>query len=537
MISVSNAWKKTHTQFLLPETFLEISCGFTDVGIQDVAEPVSSSEAIFSNTESVVGSTSSPTVTNYATLEHNLWVLDGSMDLIPDSEPYTTPGYVSATDTGAGVTIRFPEPRTVPIPGLIITWSNEHGEYPTTFNVEAKNGSTVVANLTVTGNNSAVSEVDLELANYDSLSVTPLDWSTPDRRCRIDVISFGHVVTFSKGDVLSYTHEQHGDLNSAELPKNSIEFTLDNTDGRWNPSNPTGIGKYLSERQEVTVRYGMDENGVIEWIPGGKFYLSEWRTPANGLEAYFVARDVFEYMLNEPYTGATSGTLTELITEALGSVSLPEGFEANVAPVWGDIPTTLPAEKTVAEVIQMCANAGECVLWQDRAGVLNIRPLNKTYTDYLIGANLSYAHPEVELSKPLKAVSVNYFTEVTNDEGDPESVTNTVVIDVGTSGETQTVNNPLVRMDGQAASIANWVKETMESRKTVTGEFRADPRLDLFDIVVIESKYGTIRPVAITNVRYSYSGSFRASYTGRVISNAACSSLLGEFVLGQGVLG
>jgi hypothetical protein len=40
----------------------------------------------------------------------------------------------------------------------------------------------------------------------------------------------------------------------------------------------------------------------------------------------------------------------------------------------------------------------------------------------------------------------------------------------------------------------------------------------LFDIVRIESKYGVIEPVAITNIKYTYNGAYAGSYTGRVIS-------------------
>lgn len=80
--------------------------------------------------------------------------------------------------------------------------------------------------------------------------------------------------------IISYSHEQSGDLLTGAIPKHSIEFTVNNIDGRWNPSNPTGLEKYLSERQKLIVRYGMDVDGTIEWIKAGTFYLSEWSAPS-----------------------------------------------------------------------------------------------------------------------------------------------------------------------------------------------------------------------------------------------------------------
>jgi hypothetical protein len=85
------------------------------------------------------------------------------------------------------------------------------------------------------------------------------------------------------------------------------------------------------------------------------------------------------------------------------------------------------------------------------------------------------------------------------------------------SGETQTVSNDFINTVGHAEKVADWVRGILESRKTVEGEFRADPRLDLYDVVTVESKYGVLTPVVITNITYTYNGSFRGSYTGRVL--------------------
>ena len=521
MITTSDSWKLIHKRPFLPETFVEISCGMTDVGINDLLEVRSEDEAVFSKAENTIKSTGSLSFARYATLEHNLWVLDGSRNIIPDSGPYNTPGYVSGSSVPASIVFSLPEVRATPVPGLTITWSSEYGEYAVNFTVSAKNGDRVIAFTEVTGNTTTVTEVDMELVNYDSVVIEVTKWSLPDHRVRIERVAFGHVVVFNKSDILSFSHEQHGCLNSGEIPKNRIEFTLDNTDGRWNPNNPTGIGKYLSERQQITVRYGLDVNGKTEWIPAGKWYLSEWSAPANGLEAFFSARDVFEFMLNEPYTGDSTGSLKHLLSEAFSVADLPDDFVSNIDSSLGSYTATLEGEHTVAEVVQLCANAGYCVLWQDRNGVLNIVPLNETYSGYSIESDLSYSHPEVTLSKPLKAVSVSYGED------------STYSLSVGTSGETQTVDNPLVDTIDQAEGMAAWVRHTMESRKSVSGEYRANPSLDLFDVVTIESKYGIIYPVAITNIKYTYSGSFRGTYTGKVINTEA---VLGQFILGASLL-
>lgn len=510
MIDVSEAWKEIQPRFLLPETHIEIDCTITDVGAQESATATGEDEAIFSNVSGVLDDDAK--TVKYATTELNFWSLDGTMAILDDSAPYVDAGYVSNSESEGGVTLTLPEVHPNATSGVTITWAGRYNEYPTSFTVVAKNGDEIVAEVSVTDNTDQVSVVFATLKNYDSISISVGDWVLPYRRARIEKVIIGHVLTFRKTDVLSYSHEQTGHLNTGELPKNSIEFTLDNTDGRWNPSSPSGLEQYLSERQKLKVRYGLDVNGVVEWIKAGTFYLSEWRVPSNGLEAKFAARDIFEYLLNEIYptdTGMRTGTLHELIEHAFESAGVPDDFEYILDDSLKNHTATLPeGEHTCAEVVQMCANAARCIVYQDRDGVLHVEPMNTTNTGYVIPLSLSYSHPEIELSKPLKNVSVSY-----GERG-------TYTLSVGGTGETQTVSNPLVSTEAQAGVIAEWVKGTMNTRKTVSGEYRSDPRLDVFDVVVVQSKYGELSNVAITDIKYTFSGSFKGNYTGRVLEVA-----------------
>ena len=504
MINVSDAWKEIQQRFLLPESHIEIDCTITEAAIQDTATITGTNEALITNTQSALYDTTKNN--KYATNELNLWALDGSRIIAPDAAPFAESGYISESSTGS-ITVSLPEVHASATSGVTITWGGRYDEYPTSFEIIAKNGDVEVFRMPVEGNTSQVSAVFAKIQNYDSITINVLNWSLPYRRVRIEKFVIGHTITFTKSDIFSYTHEQTGHLNSGELPKNSIEFTLNNTDGRWNPNNPTGLEQYLSERQKLKVRYGLDVNGTVEWIKAGTFYLSEWRVPSNGLEASFSARDIFEYLLNETYIGAPSGTLYQLVESAFDSAGVPDDFILDIDDTLKTYSAELPdGELTCAVVVQMCANAAGCVVYQDRDGVLHIKPQNKVTTGYVIPLALSYAHPEIELSKRLKSVSVSYGTE------------STYVLPVGISGETQTVSNLLVSNEAQAANIAAWVKNTLSTRKTVSGEYRADPRLDLFDVVAVQSdKYGELPNVAITDIKYTFNGSFRGSYKGRVL--------------------
>ena len=500
MIGVSQAWKDIQPRFLLPETYVEIDCTIVEGAVQASATIEGENESRISKTISALDDDIKSI--KYATNELNFWALDGSRVIAPDLTTDENVGYVSEVESRGSVVVRLPEVHVSATSGVTITWGGRYDEYPTVFEIIAKNESVTVFYKKIENNTSQVTPIFEQLQNYDSITINVLEWSLPHRRVRIENVVIGHIMTFKKKDIISYSHEQFGHLNSGELPKNTISFSLDNTDGRW---DPTDMGQYLSERQKIVVRYGLDINGSIEWIKAGTFYLSEWRVPANGLEAHFVARDIFEYLLNEPYTGPNNGSLYDLCTYAFHYAGVPEDFRYMLDDVLRDYFTSWGEDKTYtcAEILQMCANAGKCVIYQDRDGVLWVMPLKKISTDYMIPLSLSYSHPEIELSKPIKSVSVTRDDETT------------YVLTVGDTGETQTVNNPLI--GNQQREIAEWVRDTLATRKTISGEFRADPRLDVFDIVTVQSKYGDIINVAITDIKYTYNGSFKGAYTGKVL--------------------
>lgn len=504
MIQASQAWIAAHEKTVLPETFVEISYGVVDEEAQRLISVSAGDEEMFSNASNVAETSVSPKY--YATLEHNIWALDGTRNIYDPAFGRQNIGYVAESGRNGSVQLSFPRVMDALIPGITITWSSEYNEYPKSFTVTARNGSQIVASKTVTDNTDVTSIVDIELIGYNYIFIETHEWCLPNRRHRVDGISMGIGVTFTKNDLISFTHECEGDLCSGIIPKNSIKFSLDNSTGIWNPDNPQGSVKYLAERQKLKVRYGMDIGGEIEWIEAGTFYLSEWDTPAGGMEATFVARDIFEYMINQPYPDGTEGDLITLIEYAFSVSNVPDNFAYAISSTLGRFEAIADENRTAAEIVQMCANSAGCIIKQDRMGKLHITPLVKESSGFTIQRRVSLSEPEVTLSKPLKIISIDY--------GESSHYS----VNVSTSGETQTVSNPMITTAEQCGMVVETVKDSLITRKSVSGEFRADPRLDLFDIIRVESKYGDIYPVALTHIKYRYNGSFWGTYSGRVLN-------------------
>lgn len=512
MQSVSDLWKQTQQLNFVPVSYVEIVLNVGDPDSQADAKTSADREESFSEANTLAdGLAKSPA--RYATLEHNFWALDGTFEIIPDNPPTGVNGYIGTELSGDDgsfavrptITISFSQVFEHLIPGITITWGSAYeSEWASEFTVRAYNGTSIVAEKTVTGNNKLVSVVEMDIENYDKITIEISKWNKPIRRARIEEIVVGIKQTFTKSDMRGTSHEITVDPLSASLPKAEIVVELSNLNGKYNPDNPTGAAKYLMERQNITARYGYKLDSGTEWIPAGTFYMSEWDFPQNGISFSFTARDALEYM-SDIYSGASTGNLYDIAQAAFEQADLPAMDDGSARWVIDSslsniqTPTDVDlANSSIMVVLQYCANAACCVFYQDRSGVLHIEPLSTPKTDYEINRFNSYSNSEMSLSKQLKAVDIN---------------NGQYVLTVGTVGETQPVNNPLISND-QAPIVANWVANYLINRKKLTGNFRADPRLDALDLVTNVNQFATTS-VLVTSITYTYNGAFRGSYEGR----------------------
>ena len=594
MQSVSQEWKDNQNNLLVGESDIEISLKLTDPDAYEDASATDNGHVAFSDVNHIV-SDGEKNIRPYATLERNLWILDGSLEVLPASK-YGETGFIDntvGTSTGTFsanpiVSINFSKVHTKMLQGITITWSKYLNEYAKEFIITAYNGDTVVATKTVTNNTSVKVSILLDIVNYNKITIEIVKWSMGYRRARIDEVFTGVNVIFSKKDIFSYSGSYIADPISAELPKSEVSFSLNNVDKVFNPYNREGLSKYLIERQEISVQYGYKLDTGVEWISGGKFYLSEWDAEQGGLSAEFTARDLLEFMTGEYHKGvynANGTTLYSLAESVLLDANLPVASNGSVKWVIDtklkNISTTAPLPiDTHANCLQMIANAGGCVIYQDRDGILHISGLPESdSSEYVINDFNSYSKSGLSISKPLKQVEVpcysysiaaeptelykgtmaingtvdvliTYGSTATNvsttlSTGTLKSATyysnaclltitasGNVTITVNgysldsssvkvitpnsESGETVSLDNPLITSQERASAIGQWVKDYMKNRYIVSTSWRADPRLDALDVVSTENDYGS-NNVIMTTVEYSYNGAFRGSGEGRVV--------------------
>lgn len=595
METVTSAWKEVQSQQLLNESYIEISFAITDPDAITDATASDNGALSIADTASIV-SQDEKSIVPYATLEENLWLLDGSRRFIPASNQGDN-GYIGnllsdencAFTTNPVIDVQFSTNHDVLIPGVTIVWGTAYDEYARAFTVSAYKGTALVAQKQITDNTSVTSIVQMDIKDYDHIRVEIVKWCLPHHRARIARLFIGIEKVYTKSDVLEYQHEQDVDPIGATAPINKMTFAIDNSDDAYDPNNTSGLSKYLIERQRIQVKYGLKMNdGSIRYIRGGVFYLSEWEAPQNGIKASFTGRDLLEFM-QKPYVKGfytASGTsLYDLADSVFNEANLPLNDDGTKKWVIDNslktITTVAPLPMSpLSECLQYIAQAGRCVLYSDRAGMLHMEPISATKQDYAITAFNSFQRPEISLQKPLGSVDTkvyNYFTGETGQElfsgqatvngtqeltvtysqsainvsatvtggtlvsanyytnacvlkitaagavtiqitGDIlKTSTSDYVLQVDDKGEAQGVNNPLIASSEMAAAVSQWVKAWLSNRRIITiGEWRADPRLDAADLIDSQNKFDT-DDVRITSVKYTFAGAFRGSGEGRIV--------------------
>lgn len=524
MVEVSDKWKEKFNETLVPESFVEITCGIAEPGINKKATIVTSSAAPFSTFHNIALSDNA-SISRYSTGEPNLTVLDGSCSIVPSSPPYGTTGFLSAEifddSNHPVIRLELPSENKSSVPGVSICWSTVFGEYATDFSVSAYLGTSKLKTVTVNGNKSVRSDVEAELSGFDAVEIEVLKWCLPDRRVRIEQVKIGRYLVFDKTKILSYSHSSARDPISGQLSQESISFSLDNSDRTWDSVNPQGIYKYIYERQPVTVRYGMDVDGKTEWVSGGMFFLSEWNVPANSIEASFQARDAFLYLSSTKYTGRKYGTLYEMCYDALELLEADE-ITFDISDELKNYSTDITSDESTyhnSDILQLAANAAGMALYQTRDGVIKI---NRVYGSDASNPVLdipvlnNYSWPEITFAQNM----LNVVTTVGNATyAYPENPSG--------KGVSQTLSNVMLTKDILAKS-RNALTESygvLSNRRKASLTYRASPTIDALDMVKIHHQFNYDAVLLATNVKYTFNGCFKGTVEGYMMADAQAISL------------
>lgn len=360
MQTASREYKESVRQALRQWSHIKVTLGMINQEAQASAHiPHTQNYAYYSNLEKPLDNYDVKEL--YATCDQDYSTVDGSMYFLPRDgrDIIMNAGAVSLKPFGA-IEVRFPKPHD--IKGLTIEFGKS---YPVDFILESEIGA-----MEIKGNGDGHFVTDAIFRNATFIRMTPSKMVNGQSRFRMNKITMGTGIYFDGRNTLSATKKEHISPISEELPTIDFELTADNKNRAYDIENEESTLHFLEVGQDVEVIYGYElKPGSIEWIPGAKLFLKEWS--ADDEEVSFSASDRFDSMAGTYYRGkhrAGGISLYDLAEDVL----LDAGVDKR--EYWIDpylktveIHNPMPAVQH-KEALQIVANAGRCILYQNRAG-------------------------------------------------------------------------------------------------------------------------------------------------------------------------
>lgn len=386
---------------------------------------------------------------SYATLEDNLYLLDGSM-VLPKKETtyvfyknfnldyWTKPidelGYISDAYNLAeyeidGTTydknfLEFSFPTAYDFNGLQITWSELLNEYATEFDIEYTNDLDVTETINVVGNEKVKVSVSNEFENIVKIKIIVKQWNVNSRRMRFEQIEIGTYVYYNNVDIKDLTITNESNPFAIQLPSNQVRFTIVDKEDKFNPDNPDGSYKYLTLNSpiDVTIKEKVFDETTGVWeeldVVMGKYFLSDWDDSTEGMLYTFTGKDVLglidsrKYYKGQYYSAGISAK--DLIEDVIDDANLPS-TAVNMFDIDSSLETKLVYEAlpvlTHRQCIQMIANSMSCTIKMKRDGTIYIGPVDNTQNNYTLNGNIIHEKfPKPKIKDPVKGVECSIHT-------------------------------------------------------------------------------------------------------------------------------
>lgn len=360
MQAASQAYKEEMRKQLRDHSYIRVTIGLINQEAQASASvPGPQNYTYYSNLRHPLDNYAVEAL--YATCDQDYTTVDGSMYFLPHSRADTVlnQGIVTEGLLGA-IEIRFPV--QLDIKGLTVEFGKA---YPVDFLIESDD-NTVEVNGNASGH--FVTEEIFSGATY--LRFVPTAMVNGQSRLRIHMITMGIGIYFDNRKIISATKKERVSPVMEDMPTVDFELVVDNKNRAFDIENEESTVNFLEIGQEINVIYGQElDNGSVEWMPGATVYLREWS--ADDKEMSFTATDRFDGMNGTYYRGryyADGISLYDLAVDVLEDAGVDsrtywlDSYLRGIT-VYNPIPAV-----SHREALQLIANAGRCLLYQDREG-------------------------------------------------------------------------------------------------------------------------------------------------------------------------
>lgn len=233
---------------------------------------------------------------DYATLEKNLFILDGAKKLLK-TDDFGDPVNDGVGFCSQSISNDIDGYFTMPI-NLEIEFSDYHTSAGITLNFgnEAysdfldisyyRDDCLIYSNTYHPSSNIAYLEVNV-VENYNKIILTFYKMNLGNRFLKIQGITYGFKKIFTKDDFMSANTSHEINILSSELSVNTLNFSVIDQEEKFSIVNPQGYYKDMQENQKVSVFEEIDNKSRLI----GNFYLTKWSN-SSVAQADFEAQDL-----------------------------------------------------------------------------------------------------------------------------------------------------------------------------------------------------------------------------------------------------
>lgn len=360
MQAVSNAYKQEMKKQYRDHSYMRVSIGLINQEAQASAYvPDQEKYTYYSNLTWPLNNYEVSEV--YETCDQDYSAVDGSMYFLPRERLDTVLNQGIVTDDLLGeIEIRFPVQHD--IKGLTIEFGKA---YPVDFSIVSDEHT-----VEVVGNDDGHFVTEEIFSGATFLRFVPTKMINGQGRLRIHRITMGIGIYFDNQKILSATKKERISPVMEDLPSIDLNIIIDNKNRAYDIENEESVVNFLENGQEINVIYGQElDDESVEWMPGTTVYLREWS--ADDEEMSFTATDRFDgmdgtYRRGKYYSDGIS--LYDLAVDVFDDAGIDnrtywlDNYLKDVK-VYNPMPVV-----SHKEALQLIANAGRCVLYQDRNG-------------------------------------------------------------------------------------------------------------------------------------------------------------------------
>lgn len=364
---------------------------------------------------------------NYASMEPNRWILDGSYILRPEDSATRDweAGYVGALLSGDGGVFAMPQVADIKFAnvGVLQACSIAFSDRPTDgvaadITVEVMSEGVAYYTKTVEGNAKAlVSVTGFRVNNPDTIRVTITRWSLPGRRMRVVEIVPGvyEVWTGREIEKSGLSVKMQGDPSCLTLPYGTASIKMDNQSRRFDPRTKDGISLMLEDRQGIELYMGpLLPDGTIDYKPLGVFYQANggWKGGDNGLTMTWSLVDIIGLLAQRKYMpkGPNPTTLKGWLVALAGQLGENFASRVRVDPEYADKPVSAPTDGlTCGDILRyVCMATGTWPRADQDTGYLAAEPLWNEGNKLTL-ANLN-KYPAMSANTDAASITINGYT-------------------------------------------------------------------------------------------------------------------------------